>query len=246
MPHLALSIAFMIVLLCGSVATAHEPLKVAVTFGEGKQQLLDFKKYLEANYRVECRVVEATNHKEKKETPFAGLEGLRECDVILSNLYRSSAPPDQLEKLKQAFRTKPVVGLRKAHHGFQNWLEADQEVFGVSYKGHYFGKNVAIRFAPGKENDPLVIGLKPFLPGGGLYQNTNPADDVKVLMEGGPEDKPAMPQVWVRERKAADGLRAMYTRYDPRDLSKDTGVRDMVTRGLFWAARRDEKEMQRK
>jgi type 1 glutamine amidotransferase len=177
--------------------------------------------------------------KDKKDTPFIGLEALADCDVILSNLYRTSAPPDQLEILKKHFRSKPVVGMRKAHHGFQNWLEADMEVFGVKYKGHYFGKDVTTRIVDKHKAHPLLAGFKPFLPGGGLYQHTDVAPDVEVLMVGNPEGKPAMPQVWQRERKEHGGLRAFYTRYDPGDLSKDAGVRDMVTRAIGWAAKRD-------
>lgn len=227
------------------IAAQEKPLKLVIACGEGQAQLLNFKKYLEDNFRVQCAVVEATKvkDKEKKETPFIGLEAFIDCDVILSNLYRTSAPSEQLEILKKAFRSKPVVGMRKAHHGFQNWLDADKEVFGVKYRGHYFGKGVAIQVLEKHQKHPFFEDFKPFLPGGGLYQHIDVAADVEVYMVGGPEGKPTMPQVWSREDKSRGGLRAFYTCYDPKDLSKDMGVRTMVTRALFWAANRDEKAL---
>jgi len=236
-------------LLCGSLAWLHAqergPLKVVIAAGQGKDQLLKYKAYLEQNFDVQVNVLEMESAKQdpktKKhiETPCKGIEALADCDVIVSNLYRTWAPADQLDILKKYYRSKPVVGLRKAHHGFQNWLDADKEVFGVRYRGHYFGKNVTITLVDKHRDHPIFKGFKPFLPGGGLYQHTELAPDIEVYMTGGPEDQPAAPQVWSRVVKEEDNRRVFYTRYDPSDLVKDAGVRDMVTRAIYWAAGRE-------
>jgi len=172
--------------------------------------------------------VRAEKSRNEQATPFSGLENLEEADVILSNLYRTWAPPEQLETLKKHFKSKPVVGMRKAHHGFQNWLEADQEVFGVDYRGHYRHNKRdedSMWIVAEKKDHALVKGRKPLMPAGGLYRHTDIADDVEVLMVGGPAGDD-MPQTWLRE---ADGRRVFYTRYDPEDLADD-GVRDLVIR----------------
>lgn len=216
-------------------------LRVVFAVGDGKGALEEYRKHLESRYRVSCRWLEAPKASKRRgsdafeATPFRGIDALETCDVIVTNLYRTWAPPEELKALQEQFRSKGVVGLRRAHHGFQNWLDVDREVFGVDYEGHYYGPNVTLRVPEGAKDSPFVAGLKPFLPEGGLYQHVNVEDDVVPYLVGGPEGKPPHPQTWsreVRERKQ----RVFYTRYDPRDLEKDDGVRSLVTRAIFWAA----------
>lgn len=236
----AAAIALVIASLTASAAAAAEkvePLRVVIAHGPGQGDYQRLEEYLEANYHIDVEWVKAEKSKNEQVTPFEGLENLAKCDVILSNLYRTWAPPEQLETLKKHFLGKPVVGMRKAHHGFQNWLQADQEVFGVTYKGHYRLNKKGdddMWVVEEKKNHPLVEGHKAFMPGGGLYRHIDPADDIEVLMVGGPPGD-RMPQTWLRER---GGKRVFYTRYDPKDL-QDEGVRDLVIRALCWAADRD-------
>lgn len=214
-------------------------LKVVIAHGPGEQPLRQFQEYLEKNYRVTCTWLRADKGK-----AFDDLEALTDCDVILTNLYRTQATPEQLEQLQKCFRSKPVVGMRRAHHGFQNWLEADLDVFGVDYRGHYFGRNLTLRLVDKHKDNPMFRGMDTGkLPDGGLYQHLEAADDVDVYMIGGPEDKPPMPQTWSRinERR---GQRVFYTRYGPNDLG-DESVRNMVIKALFWAAQRDPNKMKR-
>lgn len=226
-----------------------KPLHLVICVTEGKGQLIKYKKYLEETYHVRCSVVGPQEKKEKDkknvETLFVGLDALADADVILSNLYRTSPTPEHLAILKKAFLSKPVVGMRKAHHGFQNWLDVSKEVFGVNYRGHYFGKDVTIEIVDKHKDHPLLTGVKPFLPGGGLYQHTEVAPDVEVLMVGGPAGKDKMPQMWSHVVKDRNNQRTLYTRYDPNDLDKNAPIRDMVTRAIFWAANRDLKSLQK-
>lgn len=61
------------------------------------------------------------------------------------------------------------------------------------------------------------------IPGGGLYNYTELASDVKVLIDGGLEVN-RMPQTW-RGNKERGGQRVFYTRYDPEDVNKYPDVR---------------------
>jgi len=226
-----------------------QPLKVALVVTVGKESLSKFQKYLESNFAVQCSWVEAPRAepgKTKSEfqpTPFTGLEALVGCDVIVSSLYRTWAPPEQLAEIKRQFMSKPVVGLRQAHHGFQNWLEADREVYGVTYKGHYFGPNIKVAVVEERRDHPVVKGFVPTMPAGGIYQHLHPDKDVEVLIVGSPEGTDPLPQTWMWVNSART-QRVFYTRYDADDVAAKEGVRDMVVRALFWAAGRDENAME--
>lgn len=232
---IALGAGFFLV-LAASAARAPEkaaepPLKVVLAASKG--QLAKFQKYLEQNYHVSCTAIEAA-----KTNEITGVEKLDDADVLLLNLYRSMPTEEQLERFQKHFRAgKPVVGLRKASHAFQNWLEVDKAVFGVKYGGHFLlnKKDLVVQIEDKAKNRSLIGDLKPFLPGGGLYKYTDLAPDVEVLMTGG-EAGNMMPQTWTRVTK--EGQHIFYTRYDPNDLDKDEGCRQMVVNALYWAAGR--------
>lgn len=243
------------IVTCINAAHADEtpPLKIAITYGPGEKQLQAFGAYLESKYNVECSYVFAEKAKTKPKpkgdrspseftpTPFSDLDALVQADVIVSNLYRTWAPDDQIRQVKRAFRSKPVVGIRKSHHGFQNWLSADLEVFGVDYKGDFYGKKgqeVKMWIVESQADNPLVKNAPTFLPGGGLYTHHDVKPDVTPLMEGGPEGTQPILQSWIRINKV-NRQRVFYTRFDERDLAKDEGVRDFLVRAIFWAVKQD-------
>lgn len=171
-----------------------------------------------------------------------GVEAVDQCDVILLSQRRQDTTPEQTAMLKKALLKdrKPIVGIRQASHAFNAWPEIDREVFGATYKGHFFeGKaNQVVQFEPKGKDHPLLAGFKPFMCGGYPYTYTNLAPDVEVLMTGGLPGK-MQPIVWTRVTK--DGQRIFYTRYDEDDLVKSAECRVVLARALFWAAGRDAK-----
>jgi len=207
--------------------------------GPNKEALAKFRDHLREHYRVEITWIQAGPGK-----ALPGIEALRTCDVFLSNLRRTRPTPAQLAIIKKHCADgRPVVGLRRAHHGFQNWLEADREVFGAHYKGHGgWGRNGKLVIPDDQKGNPLLAGLKPFMPGGGLYHHAQLDPKATVLMMSVVGDK-TYPQTWTLVR--ANGQRVFYTRFDPTDIVKDEGVRNVVIRALFWAAQREPKDFQK-
>ena len=55
---------------------------------------------------------------------------------------------------------KPIVGIRTASHGFQNWLEMDKDVFGGDYKGHFgAGPKCEVKIAEKAKDHPVLKGV---------------------------------------------------------------------------------------
>ncbi|MBA4065602.1 MAG: hypothetical protein C0501_18185 [Isosphaera sp.] len=223
-------------------AAADPPAELRVALAGSAGQFGEFGKWLEKTYRVKTSLIEADKD---KRVPNAKLVG--DADVLLLNLYRTEPAEDDLKRFQAYFAAgKPVVGMRKASHAFQNWLEVDQVVFGAKYGGHFLlnKKDLVNEVDPAAKDDPLVKGHVPTLPGGGLYSYTKLAPDVTVLIRGGQPGN-LMPQTFYRVNKERGGQRAFYTRYDPKDLATKPEVRELVVRALFWAADRDEAKYKR-
>src|SRR5206468_8884047 len=95
--------------------------------------LTAFQEYLEKNYPVRC-----TRAFRKTDTDLPGLENLETCDVAVFFTRRLKISGEQLERVKKFCASgKPIVAIRTASHGFQNWLDMDKEVLGGDYKNHF-------------------------------------------------------------------------------------------------------------
>lgn len=233
----SLSLAALALLIPTSVrsqapADNAEPLTVLVML---IKKTHPFVKYLDDHYRVKFHFAQPEAGK-----GIPGVEAVDKCQVILLSQRRQDTTPEQTEILKKALLKdrKPIVGIRQASHAFNAWPEIDREVFGATYKGHFFeGKDKqTVQFEPKGKDHPLLAGFKPFMCGGYPYTYTNLAPDVEVLMTGGLPGK-MQPIVWTRITK--DGQRIFYTRYDEDDLVKSEECRVVLARALFWAASRD-------
>ena len=110
---------------------------------------------------------------------------------------------------------------------------------GAKYGGHYFDdrNNQIMTIEEKGKKCPVIGGFTPFIPGGGLYKYTELAPEVEVMISGGPKGK-MMPQVWCRHHPKTKA-HIFYARYDPNDLKKDEGCRQMIARALFWSAGRE-------
>ncbi|MCS6864344.1 MAG: ThuA domain-containing protein [Gemmataceae bacterium] len=198
--------------------------------------LAEYKKYLEAHFPVECRLITA---KAEKDTALPGLEALDDCDVAIFFTRRLRLEGESLEAVKKYVRSgKPIVGIRTASHGFQNWLEMDQEVFGGNYQGHFGAGTTTVQPVEKAKDHPILRGVKPFQTVGTLYKNPNVAPDVTILLQGtmGQESQPV---AWIREK---DNRRVFYTSLGHPDDFKDENFLRLLTNGLAWVIQSDWKK----
>ncbi len=196
-----------------------------------------FQKYLEANYEVECKRAFA---KAEKDKDFPGLEQLAACDVAIFFTRRLQIEGDSLARVKKYVESKkPLVGIRTASHGFQNWLEMDKLILGGDYKNH-FGQNVEceVKIEPKAKDHPVLKGVTEFNTKGGLYKNPKVADDVIVLLRGS-IPKESEPVAWVREK---DGRRVFYTSLGTPDDFQDPNFLRLLVNGLAWSTRMELKK----
>jgi putative membrane-bound dehydrogenase-like protein len=199
--------------------------------------LAEFKKYLEANFPVECTLVAAKNDKDKT---LAGLEALEKCDVAIFFTRRLQIEGDALDAVKKFVKSgKPLIGIRTASHGFQNWLEMDKEILGGDYKGH-FGANMIceVKLAEKQKDHPVLKGVASFKSNGSLYKNPNIASDVTVLLTGSIPNQ-SEPIAWVREK---DGRRVFYTSLGHPDDFKDENFTRLLVNALAWTTKTELKK----
>ena len=170
-----------------------------------------------------------------KDRSLAGLENLESCDVAIFFTRRLQIDGISLDAVKKYVKSgKPLIGIRTASHGFQNWLEMDKEVFGGDYKGHFGAKMVCdIRIAEKARDHPVVRGVAAFKSNGSLYKNPSIAQDVTVLLTGAIPNQ-SEPVAWVREK---DGRPVFYTSLGHPDDFKDENFTRLLVNALEWVTK---------
>jgi type 1 glutamine amidotransferase len=193
--------------------------------------LADFQKYLEAHYPIRC-----TRAFRKTDTDLPGLEQLQTCDVAIFFTRRLKIDGVQLERIKKYCASgKPIVAIRTASHGFQNWLEMDKEVLGGNYGNHYGPGTTRVTIAPGSSDDPILRGVGSFESAGSLYRNTGLAKDAHVLLNGAIPDH-VEPIAWTRLNH---GGRVFYTSLGHQADFKNPNFRTLLVNALYWAVRQE-------
>lgn len=204
---------------------------------ESDKSLSEFQSFLERRARIECQ---RAFGKDKGEG-LPGLEALNAADLLIVFTRRVTLPPAQLALLKRYLATgKPVIGLRTASHGFQNYPEFDREILGGGYKGHYTNSEVAVHIAAGRSAHPLLSGVAEFT-SRKLYKNPTLADDAVVLLEG-TATAVREPLAWVRER---NGGRVFYTSLGTPEDFRQESFRRLLVNAVFWTTRHDEAAFRR-
>ena len=169
-------------------------------------------------------------------TSIEGLGALDDADVLVLYHRRRTLPEDQLARFKAWFDAgKPVVAVRTASHGFQNWLEFDRVVLGGTYGNHY-GKGVAqIAVDPKAASHPILRGVTPaaFDTNGSLYKSSPLMSTATPLLLGTFKDKPVEPAAWTNAYK---GGRVFYTMLGHPDDFRTPQFRVLLRNAVLWAA----------
>lgn len=226
-------------ILCCSMslsAAGKDPLRVCLVSGseeyDSATALSLFKDYLEKGFNAVCTTVQANG---KDDLP--GLEALEDCDVALFFTRRRTIDGEQLGRVKKyCLGGNPIVGVRTASHGFQNWLEFDKDVLGGNYDGHYGNrKPTKATIAPGAEEHPILAGVEVLDSTSSLYRNYPLAKDAEMLVAGtSPEGTHAI--AWTR---VYNGGRVFYSSLGSVLDFKNESFRRMIANALFWTAKRE-------
>ena len=229
-------IAVGVILGLSSLAVVAEPLKVCFISGsfeyDSDTALTIFQEYLESGYEVEVTMLSATDW-----DTIPGLDALDACDVTLLYTRRLTVDGEDLERIKEHVRTKPIVAVRTASHGFQHDLAFDAEVLGGNYRGH-FGEGPAqeVRWMPAGREHPILEGVGPMRSQESLYRTEPIAEDATLLLRSVTHQDGAQPLAWTRER---DGQRVFYTSLGGIGDFEGASFRRKVANALFWAAGRE-------
>lgn len=194
------------------------------------ESLAAFQKYLEEKFPIACTRAFAKSDKE-----ISGLENLDRCDVAIFFTRRLMIDGELLEPVKRFVKSgKPVIGIRTASHGFQNFLTMDKEVFGGNYQGHFGDKMICeVKIEEKQKNHPILMGCSPFQSNGSLYKNPNVASDVTVLLTGSIPGQ-SEPVAWTREK---DGRRVFYTSLGHPDDFKNENYIRLLVNALAWTTK---------
>ncbi|MFQ6133172.1 MAG: isochorismatase family protein [Armatimonadota bacterium] len=235
-------IALLLVLLaCAGASRAHAaeaPLRVCLVSGSAEYDsdasLAAFQEYLEEGYNAECTLLKARGFEE-----LPGLEALDDCEVALFFTRRLTIEGEQLERVKRYCQAgRPIVAVRTASHGFQNWLEFDKLILGGNYHGHFGrGPTTKVVIEPEAKGHPVLEGVVDLKSRASLYKTAPLAEDAQLLMTGStPESEGSQPVTWTRTYK---GARVFYTSLGGQEDFENATFLRLIANALFWAAERE-------
>lgn len=215
------------------------PLQVCLVSGseeyDSDTSLTKYREYLENNFDVQCTLIKAVGFEE-----LPGTEALKDCDVALFYTRRLRIDGEALQNVKDyCLSGKPIVAIRTASHGFQNWLEFDRIVLGGNYRGHY-GNDITqeVKILPEAGDHPVLEGVSaPIRSRYSLYQTPPVADDVTVLMTGTiPGLQKPEPVTWTRIH---NGGRVFYTSLGGLEDFENETFKRLIANALHWTANRN-------
>lgn len=218
-----------------------------------------YKEDLEQSYPdVRVTILQANGPLNEKDeySNLDGTEALKNCDVLLTFVRRTTISGKAIEDIKSYVRSrKPVVALRTSSHGFQSWPEFDKEILGGNYSFHYKGEpekreigpdsmhyvvgdptgdpqNVVVESA--NRDHPVLNGVTDFVSKYSLYKTAPVAPDARILLTGSTAEG-SEPIAWVRDPGDGRGKVAYIALGGVQDWQNPIFVR-LVTNALFWAA----------
>jgi len=229
-----------------------DPLHIVFMIGEKEYStattLPDFAKR-QLEYRgVRCTFVHVDADDSNN---FAGLEALKDADLLFISVRRRTPPKAQLDLIRAHLaKGKPVVGIRTASHAFDReppdsehirWADFDDAILGIDYQGHYGNKPpknpatvVSIKNNAAKHAILTGVDSSPFEAKSHLYRNKKPASTVEILLTGTlkGQDEIEEPVAWTN---TVDGSRVFYTSLGGPGDFELPAFRRLMLNGILWA-----------
>ena len=212
------------------------PLKLCMVSGsfeyDSEASLKVFDRHVRDEYGMETTTVVFCSEDDDQ-----SLAALDDSDVLLTFTRRLNTSGAELDRfVKYCAAGKPVVGVRTASHGFQNYLAFDKEVLGGNYNMHYKpGPAVTVEIASGEAAwHPILDGVGGFVTRGSLYRNEPIADDTTLLLTGTSVDA-TEPVAWTRLH---EGGRVFYTSLGHQQDFEEAAFLRLLSNGVLWAAGR--------
>lgn len=194
-----------------------------------------WKLELEKNYDVRCDLLQAD-----RETRIDGLARLENADLVVVFTRRIKMPKEELKPLMEYVASKkPIIGIRTASHGFQEYLEFDKEVLGGNYQNHYGkGKPTKISVVSQASEHPVLRGIVTDTPWTSDYSmyRTGPlaGDCIPLLVASSPVADQDHPAAWVRE---SEGRRIFYTTLGGRTDFDSPKFQALLINAVRWTTR---------
>src|SRR3954468_24210838 len=165
-----------------------------------------------------------------------GTEAIPSADLLILFMRRTTLPDEQLNRFKAHFNEgKPVVAVRTGSHSFQNFLEIDKKVLGVTYGNHFSNKDgTDISPNPKTLDHPILRGVSPleFHSTATLYKLNPLMDSATALLFGKSPDNPIQP---VAVSNTYNGGRSFYLALGHPDDFKLPQIRKLLANGILWA-----------
>jgi hypothetical protein len=237
-------------------------------------------KILSKNHGFDCTVLFAVDPATGEIDPnvkdnIPGLEALKDADLLVLFTRFRNLPDDQMQHLVDYIESgKPIVGLRTATHafdipadrkfakyGWQSTADDYKQGFGrqvlgetwINHHGSHGKQSTRGRFAPGKENHPILRGIKDGeiwgpsdvygvrlpLPGdsdqlvlGAILEGMKP-DDKPIA---GAKNQPMMPIAWTKSYQGSQGKTARTftsTMASGQDMENEA-FRRLLVNACYW------------
>src|SRR5256886_6747158 len=164
-----------------------------------------------------------------------GTEAIASADLLVLFMRRTTLPEEQFNRFKAHFDAgKPVVAVRTGSHSFQNWLEVDKKVLGVTYDNHFSNQDGAnVSANPKMLEHPILRGVSPleFHSTAPLYKLNPLMESATPLLFGKSADNPQQPVAVIN---TYNGGRAFYLALGNPDDFKLPQFRKLLVNGILW------------
>lgn len=194
---------------------------------DSETSLTAFAEILERSHPVQVTLNTYQSEHDK-----ISLKSIETTDVLLIFTRRIETVGEELDRIRDyCAQGRPVLAIRTASHGFQNWLNFDQEVLGGNYNMHWdHGPKAHVKFETDALDHPLLQGITEFSSSGSLYRNDPIGADTNLLMKA-ITPQHVEPVTWIRFH---NGGRIFYTSMGHQEDFEDANFVRLLSNAVLW------------